>query len=155
MISAPSLARPIRIAVISDTHDQYPPDLPGRLAVADEIWHLGDVCDPSTLVEFEQIGKPLRIVRGNNDWNPAWPLVLRLERAGRIFHLEHIAPRRSPVGVAFVLSGHTHVPADVTDAAGTRWLNPGCITRPRAHRRTFGWLLIATDGGVEWTLERL
>ena len=44
----------MRIAVISDTHDRYPPGLPDRLREADEIWHLGDVCAPETLVEFEQ-----------------------------------------------------------------------------------------------------
>ena len=43
-----------RIAVIADTHDRYPPGLPGRLAGADEIWHLGDVCEPETLAEFEE-----------------------------------------------------------------------------------------------------
>ena len=61
-------ARPLRIAVFADTHDRYPPDLPGLLADADELWHLGDVCDPATLVEFEQLGPPLTVVRGNNDW---------------------------------------------------------------------------------------
>ena len=42
-----------RIAVISDTHDFVPPGLPARLAAADEIWHLGDVCEPETLAVFE------------------------------------------------------------------------------------------------------
>lgn len=32
----------MRVAVIADTHDQFPPSLPARLAAADEIWHLGD-----------------------------------------------------------------------------------------------------------------
>src|SRR5437660_11364829 len=36
---------PMRIAVISDTHNRVPPQLPELLAEADEIWHLGDVCD--------------------------------------------------------------------------------------------------------------
>ena len=41
----------MRIAVISDTHDRYPATLPERLRAADEIWHLGDVCDPEILAE--------------------------------------------------------------------------------------------------------
>ncbi len=144
--------KPWRVAVFGDTHDRFPSDLPGRLAEADEIWHLGDVCEPSTLVEFELLGLPLLVVRGNNDWHEAWPLTRRLERGGRVFHLEHIAPRRAPPGAEFVLSGHTHVPADETDAAGVRWLNPGCVTRPRAVVRSFAWLEIAPDGAVAWEL---
>ena len=42
-----------RIAVISDTHDHVPPGLVGRLTEADEIWHLGDVCEPDVLAEFD------------------------------------------------------------------------------------------------------
>ncbi|MCU0793029.1 MAG: metallophosphatase family protein [Opitutaceae bacterium] len=140
----------LRIAVFSDTHDRYPRDLPARLQGADELWHLGDVCEPATLVEFEQLGAPLTVVRGNNDWHPAWPLALGLERRGRRFHLEHIAPRRAPKGAEFVLFGHTHVPEDAQDTAGVRWLNPGCITRPRAVVRSFAWLEITPEGGVSW-----
>jgi hypothetical protein len=142
-------AAPRRIAVISDTHDRCPADLPARLAAADEIWHLGDVCEPETLFGLEALGIPLRVVRGNNDEH-LWPLALRLERGGRIFHLEHIAPRRPSPGAAFVLSGHTHVPSDATDAAGVRWLNPGCITRPRARVRSFAWLSVGADGAINW-----
>lgn len=150
MIRPPVAERALRIAVFADTHDRFPPGLPARLADADELWHLGDVCDPATLVEFEQLGPPLTVVRGNNDWNMEWPLVLRIERRGREFHLEHIAPRRAPPGAEFVLSGHTHVPGNTTDEMGVRWLNPGCITRPRAEVRSFAWLSIAPDGEVNW-----
>lgn len=142
-------AAPLRIAVIADTHDHCPEDLPALLAGADEIWHLGDVCEPATLVELEALGIPLRVVRGNNDEHP-WPLALRLVRGGRVFHLEHIAPRRPCAGAAFVLSGHTHVPSDRADADGVRWLNPGCIVRPRARVRTFAWLTVGADGEVGW-----
>ncbi|WP_415908998.1 metallophosphoesterase family protein [Oleiharenicola sp. Vm1] len=86
----------MRIAVISDTHDRYPADLPARLAAADEIWHLGDVCEPEVLVEFEMLGKPLHVVLGNNEAHNLWPLELTLERAGWRFFLTHIPPRRAP-----------------------------------------------------------
>jgi putative phosphoesterase len=148
--SPPPASPPWRIAVFGDTHDRFPADLPARLAVADELWHLGDVCDPATLVEFELTRRPLTVVRGNNDWLEAWPLTQRLERRGRVFHLEHIAPRGAPAGVDCVLSGHTHVPADQRDAAGVRWLNPGCITRPRAQVRSFAWLTLDAHGAFTW-----
>lgn len=143
------------IAVFSDTHDGYPPDLPARLASADELWHLGDVCGPEVLAEFTRLGKPLVVVRGNNDDHPAWPLVRRLERGGRRFHLEHIAPRHTPPGAEFVLSGHTHVPADMTAPDGVRWLNPGCVRFPRAGVRSFAWLSVTAGGEVSWRVEEL
>ncbi len=146
----------MRIAVISDTHDRFPPDLPGRLAEADEIWHLGDVCDPATLVEFEQLGRPLFVVLGNNECHNLWPLERRLERAGHACFLIHIPPPRVPSGVKIVLHGHTHVPRDETDARGVRWLNPGCITRPnRGARASFAWLTLEKGKPPGWQLELL
>ena len=142
--------RLLRIAVFADTHNDYPPDLPARFAGADELWHLGDVCAPGTLEDFEALGIPMVVVRGNNDDLFTWPLTKQLTRHGRRFHLEHIAPQRAPAGAEFVLSGHTHVPSDETDALGVRWLNPGCITHPRPTVQGFAWLTIAPDGTVGW-----
>jgi uncharacterized protein len=145
----------MRIAVIADTHDRFPPTLPERLRAADEIWHLGDVCAPETLVEFEQLGKPLRVVLGNNDWHAAWPVALLLEREGMKFYLTHIAPGRPPAGVHVVLHGHTHVPRDEL-GAGARWLNPGCITRPsRGSSPSFAWLTVEKGKALTWEMVRL
>lgn len=145
----------MRIAVISDTHNRFPPTLPGRLRGADEIWHLGDVCAPETLVEFEQVGPPLRVVMGNCDAHP-WPLTLDLERGGLRFHLVHIPPARAPPGANVVLHGHTHVPRDEADAGGVRWLNPGCITRPtRGGGPSFAWLTIERRKPLRWELVSL
>lgn len=142
----------MRIAVISDTHNLYPADLPRRLAGADEIWHLGDVCDPETLVEFAQIGPPLRVVMGNCDAHP-WPLTLDLEREGTRFHLVHIPPKRAPAGADVLLHGHTHVPRDEKDPRGVRWLNPGCITRPnRGAPASFAWLSLTRRKPLHWEL---
>jgi putative phosphoesterase len=146
----------IRIAVISDTHDWMPPGLAARLAAADEIWHLGDVCEPDTLAELERLGKPLHVVLGNNESHNLWPLFLRLERVGRNFFLTHIPPDRAPAGVEVVLHGHTHVPRDETDDDGVRWLNPGCISRPRrATGAGFAWLLLERDRPLVWQVEKL
>src|SRR6201986_2199434 len=133
----------MRIAVFSDTHDRYPPGLPERMRGADEIWHLGDVCAPETLGEFQALGKPLRVVLGNNEAHAFLPPELQREHAGRKSFLVHIPPRAAPPGVALVLHGHTHVPRDETDARGVRWLNPGCLTRPKSGGRpTFAWLTL-------------
>lgn len=146
----------IRIAVISDTHDHVPAGLPARLAAADEIWHLGDVCEPEILAPFEALGKPVYAVLGNNEAHDLWPLERRLERAGHRFFLTHIPPRRSPVDVDCVLHGHTHVPRDETDAQGIRWLNPGCLARPnRGAPPSFAWLLLEPGRPPGWQLERV
>ncbi len=144
----------MRIAVISDTHDQYPPNLPGRLSEADEIWHLGDVCAPEVLVEFEQLGLPLTVVRGNCDSNEAWPFTRTLQRENVKFHLVHIPPERAPAGVHALLHGHTHVPQDEM-IAGVRWFNPGCISRPRGSPPSFAWLTVEKGKIVSWELERV
>jgi len=146
----------MRIAVIADTHDRYPPNLPARLRGADEIWHLGDVCEPEILMNFEALGKPLFVVLGNNETHDLWPLQLQLERAGQKFFLTHIPPGRVPPGTQVVLHGHTHVPRDETDPSGVRWLNPGCITRPnRGARASFAWLLLEPGRPLVWRLEML
>lgn len=143
----------MRIAVISDTHDKYPPKLPSRLSGADEIWHLGDVCAPATLGEFERLGKPLQVVLGNNESHNIWPRELQLERAGLQFFLTHIPPGRVPPGTNIVLHGHTHVPRDETDERGVRWLNPGCITRPnQGSRSSFAWLTLEQGQPPDWRL---
>jgi uncharacterized protein len=144
----------MRIAVISDTHDRYPPSLPRRLVGAAEIWHLGDVCEPDTVLEFEQLGLPLRIVQGNCD-SHAWPVALEIKREGLSFFLTHIPPESPPPGFQVVLHGHTHVPRDEV-IAGVRWLNPGCITRPnRGAPASFAWLTIERGKPLRWELIRV
>lgn len=146
----------MRIAVLADTHDHYPASLPALLRGADEIWHLGDVCEPDILAEFEQPGRPLQVVLGNNEAHQLWPLELTLERVGWRFFLTHIPPRRAPAGVHAVLHGHTHVPRDETDRGGVRWLNPGCVSRPnRGAPASFAWLILAAGRPPGWKLVRL
>ena len=144
----------MRIAIISDTHGVYPDGLPERLRGADEIWHLGDVGGPATLVEFEQLGVPVRVVRGNCDDWPAWPLFLNRDCAGVSHHLVHIPPRSAPAGAHVVLHGHLHVPRDEVDRRGVRWLSPGCISQPRGQGCSFAWLTVDA-GQLQWTLVSL
>jgi|UniRef100_UPI00404A269E uncharacterized protein len=145
----------MRIAVISDTHDRIPSTLPDRLVGADEIWHLGDVCDPMVLVELEQLGPPLSVVMGNCDGYLGWPIDLQLTREGLEFYLTHIPPSRSPKGVQVVLHGHTHLPRDEV-VGGVRWLNPGCISNPRAGLPpSFAWLEVTAGKLTRWEVVRI
>lgn len=145
----------MRILVLADTHNHLPAKLEALAAGADEIWHLGDVVNPSLLESIRAIGLPLTIVRGNCDANREWPLVADLERNGVRFRLIHIPPRQAPPDVDVLLHGHTHVPRDeVRD--GVRFLNPGCVTRPnRGAPASVAHLTIAADRSLQWTLTQL
>lgn len=141
----------MRIAVFSDTHDRYPPKLSEMMRGADELWHLGDVCDPETLAEFTALGRPLQVVLGNCDAYPKWPVALELEREKVRFHLTHIPPERAPKGCQVVLHGHIHMPRDEV-IGNVRWLSPGCISRPnRGAPPSFAWLTVE-QGKINWRL---
>ena len=44
------------IAVIADTHDRLPERVCAAISGADEIWHLGDVCDETVLATVSRLG---------------------------------------------------------------------------------------------------
>lgn len=137
------MAGALRIAVIADTHDRLVPSLLETIREADEIWHLGDVCEQATLQTIRDLGPPIFVVRGNQDNQPDWPMSLELERLGHRFHLLHIPPRQVPGGTEFLLHGHTHVPRDQL-VEGARYLNPGSAgLANKGAPRSFAWLELA------------
>ena len=145
----------LQIFVLADTHDKLPANIEPLAARADEIWHLGDVCDPTILQTIQTFGPPVTIVRGNCDGQPDWPLTVDLKRNGIRFRLVHIPPDNAPDGVDVVLHGHTHVPRDER-VAGVRFLNPGCVTRPnRGAAPSVGILEITAVGEMTWRLQTL
>jgi uncharacterized protein len=149
------MAKPLRILVLSDTHEHLPPHLDQLATGVDEIWHLGDVCAPALLGQVKQLGPPVTVVRGNCDSHLEWPLLVDLERNGTRFRLTHIPPRQPPADIDVLLHGHTHVPRD-EQLRGVRFLNPGCVTRPnRGAPASVAHLEIDADGQLQWTLTRL
>ena len=149
------MSRPLRIFVLADTHNRLPANLETLTREADEIWHLGDVCDPAILEAIENFGPPVRIVRGNCDGNSEWPLVVDVERNGVRFRLVHIPPERAPANIDVVLHGHTHVPRNER-REGVLFLNPGCVTRPnRGAAASAANLKIAEDGSLSWQTVKL
>ena len=137
----------MRIAVLADTHNRLPEEVCERIREADEIWHLGDVCDGRVLVQLERITL-VRVVRGNCDDQPDWPWTLDFTIEGWRCHLEHIPTALPPVCDLF-LHGHTHVPRDET-IGKVRFLNPGCITRPRGKGASFAWLIFEPGRAPSW-----
>ncbi len=145
----------LRIAVLADTHDRLPGHLRTAFAGADEIWHLGDVCEPVILDAVHTFGPPVLVVRGNCDGCLEWPLTLDLKRAGFRLRLEHIPPRNPPAGFDLLLHGHTHVPRDEV-LGGVRFLNPGCITRPnRGAPPSYAWLELERGQPATWEVVRV
>jgi len=143
----------MRIAVLSDTHDRLPAEVMARIAGADEIWHLGDVCSPVLIRSLERIGPPVRVVQGNCDNCPDWPLQLDFEIEGVRVRLEHIPPSQPPPGFDLLLHGHTPVPRNELRGS-IRFLNPGCISRPnRGAPASFGWLELNRGEEPRWRVE--
>jgi putative phosphoesterase len=140
----------MKIGVIADTHGHVPAGLLDQLQGVEELWHLGDVCEPSVLNLLADLGCPLRVVRGNCDSCMDWPLELDLERGGVKFHLVHIPPRQAPPGCQVLLHGHTHVPRDEM-IAGVRWLNPGTVGKPnKGAPPSIGILEVAGGAVTAW-----
>ena len=144
-----------KVLVIADTHNKLPPIICELARGADEIWHLGDVCDDWVLEDLQFLGPPVTLVRGNCDDNYNWPVVCDLTISGVRFRLQHIAPNQAPADCDVLLHGHTHVPRDEM-IGGVRFLNPGCVTRPnRGAPPSVAWLGIDDEGKVTWKLKSL
>lgn len=145
----------LKIAVLSDTHNHVPEALPSRLALANEIWHLGDVCRPETLDTLQSLPASLCVVQGNNDPYFHWEERLVLERNGCRFQLQHMPPRDVDPSLTALLFGHLHIPVK-ENQNGSMALNPGAITGPRhGSSSSFAWLEITTNGSWTWEIETL
>jgi putative phosphoesterase len=118
------------IGVISDTHGLLRPEALTALAGVEHILHAGDIGNPQILEALREIA-PVTAIRGNIDQSgecaelPATDIV---ELDGRLFYLIHsvtdldIVPE--VVGVAAVISGHSHKPA-IEQREGVLYVNPG------------------------------
>jgi len=124
----------MKIAVISDTHNFFDPQISRLFAGAGHILHAGDVGLPRIIFELEQIA-PVTAVSGNTDDSglPYQPTEC-VELAGRKFLVHHIVnpralseslrsriDRERPDVVVF---GHTHKPF-CEKLGGILYLNPG------------------------------
>jgi uncharacterized protein len=140
-----------RIFVLADTHNRLPERVKEIAKSADEIWHLGDVCNEIIIDELRAVALRITVVRGNCDSNPDWPLVVDLVQGGLKFRLQHVPPDQPPNDVDVVLHGHTHVPRNERRGS-ILFLNPGCVTRAnQGAPPSVAWLEIA-DGKMNWKL---
>lgn len=121
---------PVRIGILSDTHDLLRPGAKDFLRGSDIVVHAGDICEEAVLSELSSIA-PVIAVRGNND-KGAWAQGLReteLFQAGDVFvyvihDLAELDIDPASAGVRIVVSGHSHKPK-IEEKDGVIFLNPG------------------------------
>ena len=125
-----------RIGILSDTHGLLRPSVLAFLQGCDHIVHGGDVGKIEILETLRAIA-PVTAVRGNNDtgsWASALPEIQRVTLAGTQLYVLHdlalLSIDPSAEGIAVVVSGHSHRPAEV-QRDGVLYFNPGSCGRRR------------------------
>ncbi|WP_322106984.1 metallophosphoesterase family protein [Paraburkholderia sp. J41] len=121
---------PLRVALVSDTHNLVRPELLSFVAGCDAIVHAGDICDQAVLDTLRAVA-PLTAVRGNNDrgaWADALPALATLDVGGvRLAVVHELRDLRIDLAaqrVSIVVSGHSHKPGLET-RDGVVYVNPG------------------------------
>ena len=124
------LNKPIKISLISDTHNLMRPEAKRALAGVDRILHAGDICDSHVLGELREIA-PVVVVRGNNDHGPSAesiPATEAVKFGSVVIYMLHdlgeldLDPQTA--GFHVVISGHSHRPL-VERKGGVLCVNPG------------------------------
>ena len=142
------------IGVISDTHGLMRPEALAALAPARHIRHAGDIGNIEILDALRQIA-PVTAIRGNIDTDgpcARFPATELVELSGRLFYLVHsladldISP--TAVGVAAVISGHSHKPGQET-RKGVLYLNPGSAGPRRFNLPVTVALITITGDAIE------
>lgn len=124
------LDKPLKIGLISDTHNLVRPQALCALAGVDRIVHAGDICGAKVLDELRKIA-PVVAVRGNNDFGP-WAESIqaaeRIEIGSVSIYIVHdlgeldFDPKAA--GFNVVVSGHSHRPL-IDEKNGVLFINPG------------------------------
>ncbi|MBS1548134.1 MAG: metallophosphoesterase family protein [Bacteroidetes bacterium] len=137
-----------RIGLLSDTHGWLDPRLQEHFAACDEIWHAGDIGDPSVTEELQR-WKSLRAVYGNIDGTALrteFPADQRFTLQGVRVWITHIGgrPPRYDPGVRAELKadapnlficGHSHIcMVKFDEALNLLYMNPGATGRHGWHK---------------------
>lgn len=137
-----------KIGLLSDTHSFLDESLFRYFEPCDEIWHGGDIGDP-TVADKLAAFRPFRAVFGNIDGNPIrlrYPQDLRFECEGVDVFITHIGgyPGKYDARVRRILQadppklficGHSHILKVLPDKAlGLLHMNPGACGNEGWHK---------------------
>ncbi len=148
---------PMRVGLLSDTHDVFDPKLETLFAGCALILHGGDITRQPVLDALSAIA-PVRAVRGNNDFGafagelPETAVVALGELPVLVMHEVGSPARPSSAvlralgrsGARLVVHGHSHRPG-VTLSDGVLFVNPGSAG-PRRFRLPRSAALLEVDG---------
>ncbi len=137
----------MRVALLSDTHGHFEPQITELVEECDEIWHAGDIGDLKVARRLESL-KPMRAVWGNIDGpelRQEYPEVSVFECEGVKVFMIHIGgyPGRYAKGVKAQLKearpdlficGHSHILKVMPDEKlGLMHMTPGACGRQGFH----------------------
>ena len=132
-------SQPLKIGVISDTHDHLDPKVPALFDGVDHILHGGDIGLPWLILQLENIA-PVTAVAGNTDVGLDYKITEIVSLGGRKFLIHHIVDVRAPADAIrrriirenpdVVVFGHTHKPFS-EKIEKTLYLNPGYAGKTR------------------------
>jgi uncharacterized protein len=138
-----------KIGLLSDTHSFLDPKVFDYFRECDELWHAGDIGDPSVVTQLENF-KPLRAVFGNIDDKPLqakFPEDLRFTCEGLeiwITHIGGVPPNYNPRVKKLLknkppdifICGHSHILRVKRDAEFNNmlYINPGAAGNHGFHQ---------------------
>ncbi|HEX2539834.1 MAG TPA: metallophosphoesterase family protein [Caldimonas sp.] len=139
---------PLRVGLISDTHNLLRPEALAFLRGADHIVHAGDITGQAVLDELAELA-PLTAVRGNNDRGEWAARLAEVEvvqlGAVRVCVIHDLALLdRDLAGIDVVVSGHSHKPL-AERRRGVLYVNPGSAG-PRRFRLPIAVAELLIDG---------
>jgi putative phosphoesterase len=130
---------PLKIGVISDTHNHFDARIPALFAGVNHILHGGDIGLPWVILELESLA-PVTAVLGNNDEGLAFKETEIVELAQRKFLIHHIVDPHRPAeplrrrivneNPDVVVFGHSHRPFNEV-LGSTLYFNPGYAGKMR------------------------
>lgn len=142
----------MRIGLISDTHNVLRPQVIENLKSCDEIWHVGDFCEPEIWEELNRM-KPVRCVQGNNDDDPffeRFPTVTEFDCGSLHVAMAHTRHSLDLVRADLKIFGHSHQYFDQV-IQNQRWLNPGSCGRRRFQLELTMMILNIENGDIQVT----
>ena len=115
------------VGLISDTHGLLRRDAFKFLEGCDAIIHAGDICNDNIITQLSTIA-PVHAVRGNMDFNTAYPVSDLLTIGEYTFYILHDLERLDldlqAAGVDVVIFGHSHRPESFK-RDNVLYINPG------------------------------